>query len=89
MKYINEVVDTLIQRNAVRATKYISPKEVITATRRMFDRRLPRKGENLDIILKIGRPNYQERDTIRIFKKAGQPFPVKMIIFKPYVPKKK
>lgn len=80
-----KVIEALINDNQVlRATKYISPKQIIRAVRKTFrvHNRKPRKGENVEIILTIGRPNYLEKEFIKLCQKANEPFPVKMIQLK-------
>lgn len=79
MQSTEKVIDTLLETGAHRATKYISEHEVITATRKMFRKKFPRKGDNTDIALKIGRPNFRERLFIKSAKRAGEMFPVKKI----------
>jgi len=41
------------------------------------------------MVLTIGRPNYAEREFIKLCKKAGEPFPVKKMQLKFYPKKKK
>lgn len=83
--FVLDVVQDLIGSNAVRATKYISPTLVMSATRKRYGGKFL-KG-NLDIVVKIGRPNYVEREFIKDYKKAGEPFPVKKVQLKAYNPK--
>ncbi len=85
MEYYNQVVGLLLRGDVVRATKYISDKEVITATRKRYGGKFYRG--NIDIILKIGKPNYVEREFIKDCKAAKEPFPVKKIQVKLYNPK--
>jgi hypothetical protein len=66
----------LISGNEVkRATKYLSDKVVVKATRRGT----PRKGSNLEMVLTVGKPNFKERNFIKACKKANESFPVKKI----------
>lgn len=75
-KDITKVVEVLINDNSLRrAVKYVSPKEIIRGTRGKFFR----KGDNIEIILTIGKPNYLEREFIKDCIKAKEPFPVKKI----------
>lgn len=76
-KWAGQMVAAILQPNAkvIRATKFVSPKEIIRATRRTYKGKIIRG--NVDIVLTIGRPNYAERKLVRIFQKAGEPFPVK------------
>lgn len=62
-----------------RTTKIISPRVIVRCTRRH-----PRASE---FVLKIGSPNYLERDFIKLCTKAGEPYPIKKVQIKFY-PKK-
>lgn len=73
------VIDVLTRTNAKRATVFISARLVVRATRRH-----PKATE---FVLKIGKPNYLERDFVKMCKKAGEPLPVKKVQIKFY-PKK-
>lgn len=81
-KEIAKVVKAVIMNDAHKATKYISEKLVVNATRRLYNGKINKREKVVDIILKIGRPNYQEREFIKQCKKAGEPFPVKKIQLK-------
>lgn len=72
----------IVNSRVYRATKYLAENQVVTGTRRRYKKRLPRKGSNIEIFFKIGKPNYQEREFIKKCKKAGEPFPVKKIQIK-------
>lgn len=87
MKYIEAIVMAVSYWDEVqKATKYVSEKEVITATRIGKKRKGSR---SIDIHLKIGKPNFLERKFIKDCKKAGVSFPVKKIQLKHYPKKKK
>ncbi len=90
MKYYNDVVEEIL-KGAIKATKYVSPKEIVRAVRTTYKihNRKPRKGENIQITLTIGRPNYVEREFIKLCKEAKEPFPVRYIQLKFYKPKAK
>ena len=86
-----EVVDAIMDsedRSVIKATKYLSPKLIVRATRKMYGKRLPAKNQNTEITLTIGRPNYAEREMINTLLEIGEPFPVKKIQFKLYNPKR-
>lgn len=72
----------LIESEAHTATKYISDKYVIRATRRLFKHRKWSARDNVEISFVAGRPNYAARQFIKDCKKAGEPFPVKKIQLK-------
>ena len=82
--YVEAVVDALLIPTptvVVRATKYVSENHVITATRKRYGGKILKRN-NIDIVLKIGRPNFAEREFIKLCKKAGEPFPIKKIQIK-------
>ena len=71
---VGQVVDEILEHGAYKATKFIyTEKQVITikATRKRYKGKA-RKGDNVDIVLTIGKPNYEEREKIKRAKKAGQ-----------------
>lgn len=88
-KYYTQVIEEILN-GAIRATKYVSTKEVVRAVRRTYkaNGRNPSKSRRVEITLTIGQPNYLERDFIALCKKAGEPFPVKKVQVKLYNPKK-
>lgn len=77
------LIESLKKSGAWVATKYVSPNEVIRATRKYYRAKPGRyKGhfaKHLDLVLTHGKPNYREREFIRQCKKAGEPLPVKKI----------
>ena len=79
---IDSVVNYLIGLGAYRATKYISPTVVVSAVRRYARKRIDRRAKHVDVVLKIGAPNYEQREFIKKCKKAGETFPVKKIQIK-------
>lgn len=85
LKYVPQVVLQVLAINVLKATKFVSPKLVVRATRTKtsFGR-----GRNVEITLTIGKPNWAEREFIKLCKKAKEPFPVKRIQLK-LIPKKK
>lgn len=80
-KETGKVVGLLLETDARQATKYLAEKEVITATRRAYKGRISKR-DNVEMVVKIGRPNFGEREFIKKCKKAGEPFPVKKIQLK-------
>lgn len=81
----NKVIDCILNDQSVnKATKYVSPKLIVRAVRKTYkvNGRKARKGENVEIHLTIGRPNYIEREFIKLCKEASEPFPVKMVQLK-------
>ena len=76
----NNLVEVLSSTGARVATKYVSPCNIIRATRRAYKGKF-KKG-NVEIILTMGKPNFAERRFIAKCKKAREPFPVKKIQLK-------
>lgn len=70
----------LIESGAVRATKYLSENQIVRAVRRTYGGKIV-KG-NTEVLITIGKPNFQEREFIKILKKSKEPFPVKKIQIK-------
>jgi len=87
MKYCNEVIEAILGGGVIKATKYISPKEIIRAVRKTFGKKIV-KG-NIEIHLTIGKPNYAEREFIKLCQKSDEPFPIKKIQLKLYNPQPK
>jgi hypothetical protein len=73
-----EMVDEILVNGAYKATKYLSDKLTVKATRRRYNGKI-RKSGNVDIVLTIGKPNYEEREKIKQAKKAGQG-PIEMTV---------
>lgn len=68
-----------------KATMYVEPRLVVSACRRSkFSARHTRD----DIVLKVGVPNYKEREFLKRLKKAGDSYPTGWIDLQPW-PKKK
>jgi|SRR3989337_1729212 len=86
---ITGVIEGLLRINAVRATKYLAPNQIVRATRKNYGDIKITGRSRIEILLTIGHPNYLEREFVRDCKKSGEPFPVKKIQFKLYSPKKK
>lgn len=82
---MEKIINLLIETGAAKATKFISKKSIIRASRTIYKGKIV-KG-NVEIRLTIGKPNFSEREFIKVLKKSGEKFPVKNIILK--FPKKK
>lgn len=87
-EYISTVVGIAANNSVIRATKYVSPKVVVRAVRKRYGKRINKRG-NVEIILTIGRPNYIEREFVKLCQKAKVPFPVREVQIKLYSPKKR
>ena len=73
-----KLVDVLLKTKARRATKYLSPTEVVNLSRPVY-RRGKHDIRDGTLIFTQGRPNYRQREFIRRFKKAGESFPIRKI----------
>jgi hypothetical protein len=71
------VVEEILVGGAYKATKYLSDKLTVKATRKRYDGKFHKKVS--DIVLTIGPPNSEEREKIKRAKKAGQG-PIEMTI---------
>lgn len=76
---IAQLIKLTLNGSVIRATKYISEKEIVRAVRRTYGGKM--RG-NAEIHLTIGVPNYQEREFIKKAKKAKESFPIKKIQIK-------
>lgn len=76
------VIDALLKNRARRATKFYSPTYVVSATVRSFGGKVDWKAKSLEILVKIGKPNFAEREFIKKCQKAKEPFPVRKIQLK-------
>lgn len=85
-KYSGLIAKLLTTGAYIKATKYLAPDYIIRGTRTRVGKKF--YGKDIEITLTIGRPNYIERDFIKLCKMAGEPFPVKNMQFKEYNPKK-
>lgn len=85
---VGKVLEALVENNAHKATAYLSEKFVVNMTMKLSRGKLPSKGQNAEIVLVVGRPNYVQRKFIKMCKKAGEPLPVKKIQLK-FLSKKK
>lgn len=78
MEHIEQTVRALVHNEARVAIKFVSPTHVVRACIRRDRGKVRYKG-TLDISLKVGKPNHQERKFIKACVKAKEPFPVKKI----------
>lgn len=78
-KVFSALAECIIESGAYKATKYLSEKLTIKATRKRFKGRIDKRSRIAEIVFTVGGPNYEEREFIKVCKKAGEPFPVKKI----------
>lgn len=86
-KYYIEVVEWILKGNIIKATKFVSPTQVIRATRTRVAGKF--YGKNIEITLSFCKPNWLEREFIKDCQKAKEPFPVKKVLIRVYAPKRK
>ena len=84
----NKVISLLLLTNSWKATKYISPKEVLRVTRRRYLHSSKSFVSHIELVINVGRPNYAEKEFIKKLVKTKVPFPVKKIQLKA-IPKRK
>lgn len=80
-KAISTVVEAVLELGARRATKFISPRDVVKATRR---HKPDKRSNSTEVVVTIGRPNYAEREFIKRCRNANEPFPVRKLQLKWY-----
>lgn len=66
---------SILNKDVIRATLYISVKQIIRATKKRYGNKLIDK-QNIEIALTIGKPNYVEKEYIKMIKKTDIPFPI-------------
>lgn len=79
---VARAIQSLIEAEAHRATIFVSPTHTVKVTRRS-----KRAEKNQEFIVTIGRPNWHERQRVKTFLKAQEPFPVKRVQLQ-FLPKK-
>lgn len=73
---VARVVDVSLKTNSRRATFYLKPNYVVNATQRLHP---DKRSRRLELLLKLGAPNYREKKFIVRCRKAGESFPVKKV----------
>lgn len=77
---VYDVVGTVIDNPKIKsATKYLSNKKVIRATRRTYKLGRRHYTDPLEILVSVCKPNYRERQFIKMCKQARVAFPVRNI----------
>lgn len=69
-----------------KATVYLSEKLVVSICRCF---KYSKRNTREDLVVKIGQPNYLEREFIKRCKRAGEPLPVKKVQLKFWPAKQK
>jgi hypothetical protein len=76
-KILGLVVKLALEDGISKATKYLSPKLVVKAKRKLFGGKVASRSRIAEICVTVGAPNYAEREFIKEMKKMGVPFPIK------------
>lgn len=80
-----QVVRTLLKTGARQATKYLSERETVRATRSY---KPDRRHRSETLVVTMGSPNYAEREFLKKRKRAGELVPATWVQLKGW-PKKK
>lgn len=76
IKSVARVVDACLALKTRSAAAFVAPDHVVRATYR----HKPRKDSRLiELVVKIGKPNYTEREFIKDCQAAGEKFPVRKL----------
>lgn len=70
-KVFAELAEEILVGGAYKATKYLSDKLTIKATRKRYNGKIL-KGHAVDIVFTVGKPNYEEREVIKRAKKRNE-----------------
>jgi hypothetical protein len=70
----------ILNGSARKATKFLSARQVVKATIR--GGKIDKRDRRVEILFTVGRPNYEERQFIKVAEAAGEAFPVKRVQIK-------
>jgi hypothetical protein len=79
IRAIQEVTYEILIKGAYKATKFLSPKMTVKATRKRYDKKIWHDEKQMQIMLTIGPPNYEEREMLKRAKKVSSA-PVDLVI---------
>lgn len=74
-KALAQVTEAVLEAHAHSATKYLSSRVVVRATRQLYSGRVEKGERRVTLIVSFGVPNYLERKVIANCRKAGLPLP--------------
>lgn len=77
-----QLATLIIDEGAKRVTKFLTPRLVVKATRKVYrgeTRRQAMSSRVQTMVFTVGPPNYGERVFIKKCKKADEPFPIKKL----------
>lgn len=76
----SELAEKILILGAYKATKFLDDKLTIKATRKLFkynNRKIDNR-KPVEIIFRVGRPNYEEKELIKKAKKTGEKLEIKL-----------
>lgn len=76
-----EVINEIVLRGVRTGTKYLSPTLTVKGTVRKSTRYSRTQQE---IVVTYGKPNYREREFIKVAMQVGEPFPVQKVQVRPW-----
>ena len=74
-----ELLYEILIKDAYKVTKFVSPKLTVKATRKRYGKKVWRDEKQMQIMLTIGPPNYEEREMLKRAKKVSSD-PVNLVI---------
>ncbi len=77
-----ELVECILVGGSYKSTKYLNEKLTVKATRKRYGGKILKRMKTVDIILTIGKPNYEEREFIKRWKFGDGKFPINGIVSK-------
>jgi len=79
-KVFSELAECILVGGAYKATKYLSDKLTIKATRKRFKDKIDKRMKAVEIIFTVGPPNYADRKAIKKAKKAKETLDTTVLI---------
>lgn len=76
---IQKAVFSLLETGARRATVYLAPDTVVTATR---PHRPDKRAKSFSVVLTMGAPNFRGRMFVKAYQKKRKKFPVRKVQLK-------
>jgi hypothetical protein len=81
-RVFGQLAEAILKNNARKATKFISNRLVVKASRRLVGGKIDKRDRLVQIHFTLGPANYQERQFIKNAKQAGEPLPVRKVLLK-------
>lgn len=67
----SELVERILIDGAYKAVKFIDDKLTVKATRKRYNGKVVKNEKQIQILLTIGKPNYEEREALKKAKKEN------------------